>query len=197
MPVLECDVTAAREQLAAAGADIEEGNTDHEHWRAEYGDAVAVAYEGKLVVQGAQPTAITALLGDEGGHAELYFDGACRGNPGPAAIGWVIRTDDRIVDEGGERIGDSTNNRAEYEALLRALEVAADYGFDSIEARGDSELIVRQVRGQYDVNDPDLTERRVKVRERLAAFDEWELTHVPRELNNRADELANDALDDD
>jgi ribonuclease HI len=196
VPVIECDVDAARGELVAAGVSVEPGNTDHERWRATRGDAVAVAYDDKVVVQGATPTDITALLEDASGEATVYFDGACRGNPGPAAIGWVLASDGRVLEEGGETIGDATNNRAEYEALDRALSVAQDHGFDRITARGDSELIVKQVRGEYDVNDPQLRERRVSVMERLACFDEWDLEHVPRELNDRADELANRALDD-
>jgi ribonuclease HI len=108
----------------------------------------------------------------------------------------VIVTGDGIVDEGGRTIGRATNNQAEYEALIRALEVARDYSFDEVDVRGDSQLIVRQVRGQWDTNDPDLREHRVTVRELLGAFEEWSIEHVPREINDRADELANDALDD-
>ncbi|RXK48468.1 ribonuclease HI [Halorientalis pallida] len=197
MPVIECDVAEARERLADAGVDVRAGNTDHERWRATRGGATAVAYEDKVVVQGESPEAIEALLREEGGRAHVYFDGACRGNPGPAAVGWVVVTDDGIVTEGGERIGRATNNQAEYEALTKALDVARDFGFDTVEVRGDSELIVKQVRGEYDTNDPQLREHRVTVRELLAGFDDWTLTHVPREINERADELANDALDDD
>src|SRR6056297_1388121 len=195
MPVIECDVAAARDRLEAAGVEVRPGNTDHERWRADYADATAVAYDDKVVVQGSQPGRLEGLLRDAGGRAHVYFDGAARGNPGPAAIGWVIVTSDGIVAEGGERIGATTNNRAEYEALARALEVAADYGFDRVDVRGDSELIVKQVRGEYDTNNPELRERRVRVRELLAQFDEWSLSHVPREINDRADSLANEALD--
>lgn len=196
MPVLKCDTEEARERLAAAGAEIEAGNTDHERWRATHGEATAVAYEGKVVIQGTGTGRLEALLRDEGGRAHVYFDGAARGNPGPAAVGWVIVTDDGIVAEGGERIGETTNNRAEYEALVRALEVAADYGFDAVEVRGDSELIVRQVRGEYDTTDPGLREYRVRVRTLLDSFEEWSLSHVPREINERADQRANEAFDD-
>ncbi|AQL41975.1 ribonuclease H [Halorientalis sp. IM1011] len=197
MPVIECDVAEARERLADAGVDVQEGNTDHERWRATHGGATAVAYDDKVVVQGDSPEAIEALLRDGGGRAHVYFDGACRGNPGPAAVGWVVVTGDGIATEGGERIGRATNNQAEYEALTKALEVAGDFGFETVEIRGDSELIVKQVRGEYDANDPELREHRVTVRELLAGFDDWSLTHVPREINERADELANEALDDD
>jgi ribonuclease HI len=196
MPTVECDVEVARERLADAGATVEPGNTDHERWRAELGDATAVAYDGKVVVQGARPMDIEAVLREGGGRAHVYFDGASRGNPGPAAVGWVVVTDDGIVAEGGERIGTATNNQAEYEALRRALSAADRMGFDEVRARGDSELIVKQVRGAYDVNDPDLREKRVEVMSLLSGFDDWSLQHVPREINERADELANEALDD-
>jgi len=215
MPVVECDPDLARERLEAAGVVVGPGNTEHEEWRASHAGATAVAYEGKVVVQGADTARLAGLVrrgrgarsapdgtGGErseprvGGRAHVYFDGACRGNPGPGAIGWVVVTGDGIVSDGGKRIGKTTNNRAEYEALLQALEVARDYGFDEVEVRGDSELVVRQVRGAWDTDDPDLRERRIRARELLSSFDEWTIEHVPRELNERADELANEALDD-
>ncbi|WP_318566862.1 ribonuclease HI [Salinigranum marinum] len=196
MPSVECDPDAARRRLAAADVDVEPGNTEYERWRAARGDAVAVAYDDKVVVQGAQPVDLLALLREGGGRAHVYFDGASRGNPGPAAVGYAIVTADGIVAEGGERIGETTNNRAEYEALVRALEVARDHGFDEVDLRGDSELIVKQVRGEWNTNDPGLRERRVTVRELLSEFDRWSLEHVPREINDRADSLANRALDD-
>lgn len=197
MAVIECDPDAARARLEAAdaGVDIQPGNTEHECWRAEYGGATAVAYESKVLVQGQTPERLVALLREEGGRAHVYFDGASRGNPGPSAVGWVILTDEGIVSEGGERIDETTNNRAEYEALVRALTVAADHGFDSVSVRGDSELVVRQVTGAWNVNDPGLRERRVETLELLESFDEWSLTHVPREINERADKLANEAFD--
>jgi ribonuclease HI len=196
MPTVECDVEVARERLEDAGATVEPGNTDHERWQAELGEAVAVAYDGTVVVQGARPMDIEAVLREGGGRAHLYFDGASRGNPGPAAVGWVVVTDDGIVAEGGERIGTATNNRAEYEALLRALEATDRLGFGEVRVRGDSELVVEQVRGAYDVNDPDLREKRVAVMGLLEGFDEWSIQHGPREINDRADELANEAFED-
>lgn len=195
MPVIECDVEEARRRLEDEGLEIQQGNTEHERWRVERKGSTGVAYDGKVVVQGESPGRLTALLRPQSGRAHVYFDGASRGNPGPAAIGWVIVTDDGIVTEGNDCIGKTTNNRAEYEALIRALEVASEYGFDEVVCRGDSELIVKQVRGEYDANDPGMRERRIRVRELLAEFDEWSLSHVPREINERADELANDALD--
>jgi ribonuclease HI len=196
VPVIECDPDDARRRLETAGVAVEPGNTDHERWRASHGGATAVAYDGKVVVQGGDPNRLVGLLREGGGRAHVYFDGACRGNPGPAAVGYAIVTGDGIVAEGAKRIGRSTNNRAEYEALLRALEVAVDHGFGTVHVRGDSQLVVKQVRGEWDTNDPELRERRVRARELLDRFDEWTLEHVPREINARADELASDALDD-
>lgn len=195
MPVIDCDPTRARERLEAEGVDIRSGNTDHEQWRAEHDGAVAVAYEDSVVVQGSDPTRLAALLEDGSGRAYVYFDGASRGNPGPAAIGWVIVTDGGIVAEGSEQIGTATNNQAEYEALIRALETATEYGFDELVIKGDSELIVKQIRGEWDTNDPTLREKRVQVHELLGPIDTWSIDHVPREINDRADELANEAFD--
>ncbi len=198
MPVVECDVDAARERLEAAGASFSEGNSEYERWHADLGGAHAVAYDDKLVVQGGNPTDITAVVEpDRGGRVHAYFDGASRGNPGPAAVGWVLVSGDGIVAEQGETIGRATNNQAEYEALLAVLEAAVEFGFDEIEIRGDSQLVEKQVKGAWDTNDPELREKRVRVRELLERFEEWSLTHVPREVNDRADELANEALDDD
>lgn len=197
MPVVECDVEKAYEKLDAAGATFSDGNTAHEHWHANLGTAHAVAYDGKLVVQGTHPTEITAIvMENSGGRVHVYFDGASRGNPGPAAVGWVLVSGDGIVAEDGQRIGRATNNQAEYEALLTALKAADRFGFNELEIRGDSQLIVKQVKGSWKTNDPDLREKRVQVRELLEQFDDWTLTHVPREVNERADTLANEAFDE-
>jgi ribonuclease HI len=195
MPVIDCDPETARDRLAAEGIEIRPGNTDHELWRAEREGATAVAYEDSVVVQGSDPTRLVGLLQEGGGRAHVYFDGAARGNPGPAAVGWVLVTSDGIAAEGSERIGPATNNQAEYEALVRALEAALDYGFEELQIKGDSQLVVKQVRGEWDTNDPTLREKRVRVRELLDQVDEWSIGHVPREINDRADELANEALD--
>ncbi|MFC7059154.1 ribonuclease HI [Halovenus salina] len=195
MPVIECDPALARERLEAADIEPEAGNTDHERWRAERGDATAVAYDGKVVVQGGDTARLEALLREGGGRAHVYSDGASRGNPGPSAIGWVIVTGDGIATEGNKRIGDTTNNQAEYAGLIHALEVAEGYGFEEVEIRSDSELVVKQIRGEYDVNSPELREKRVQAMELLSGFESWSLEHVPRELNERADNLANEAFE--
>ena len=195
MPVIDCDPERARERLESEGVDVRPGNTEHELWRAERDGATAVAYDDSVVVQGSDPARLVGLLEDGGGRAHVYFDGASRGNPGAAAVGWVIVTGDGIAAEGSDRIGRATNNQAEYAALIAALEAAADYGFDELIIKGDSQLIVKQVRGEWDANDPTLREKRVRVRELLRRFEEWSLDHVPREINDRADELANEAFD--
>ena len=195
MPVIDCDPEAARGRLEAAGVDVDDGNTDHERWRARHADATAVAYDDRVVVQGGSPGRLVGLLEGGGGRAHLYFDGGSRGNPGPAAVGWVLVTGDGIAAEDGERIGRATNNQAEYAALVRGLEAAVDVGFDELAVRGDSELVVRQVRGEWNTDDPQLRERRIRARELLARVEEWSIDHVPREINDRADELVNDALD--
>ena len=195
MPVIDCDPELARERLEAEGVDVRPGNTDHELWRAEREGATAVAYEDSVVVQGSDPARLVGLLQGGGGRAHVYFDGACRGNPGPGAVGWVIVTGDGIAAEGSDRIGRVTNNQAEYEALTAALEAALDYGFEELRIKGDSQLVVKQLRGEWDTNDPTLRESRVRVRELLRDVGEWSIDHVPREINHRADELANEALD--
>ena len=195
MPVIECAPEQARAKLEEVGVEVQPGNTEHERWRAEDGDATAVAYDGKVVVQGRDTARLEGLLREGGTRAHLYFDGASRGNPGPAAIGWVIVTGDGIVTEGSKRIGDATNNQAEYEGLIHVLEIAGAYGFEEVDIRSDSELVVKQVRGEYSVNNPELRERRVRALELLQDFERWSLTHVPRELNERADNLANEAFD--
>jgi len=194
--VLECDPNEARTRLAEAGVDIDSGNTTHEMWRASHAGTTIVAYAGKVVVQGSSPQRTMALLRDTGGRVHVYFDGACRGNPGPASVGYVIVSGDGIVAEGGHTIGRTTNNQAEYEALVAALEVAVDTGADEVIIRGDSQLVARQVRGEWNTNDPDLRELRVTVHELLTNFSDWSIEHIPREINDRADQLATNALDE-
>ena len=196
MPVLQCDPEEAKARLNHAGISTEAGNTEYEQWRAVTDEATAVAYEDKVVIQGSNPVILMGLLNPQGGRASVYFDGASRGNPGPAAIGWVVATDDGIVTEGGEQIGHATNNEAEYRALLAGIEAATAYGFHEVHVQGDSELIVKQITGEYTVNALHLQELRVEAYELLESFDSWTITYIPREANERADALANDAFEE-
>ncbi|HKT83424.1 MAG TPA: ribonuclease HI family protein [Solirubrobacterales bacterium] len=126
----------------------------------------------------------------------VNVDGGARGNPGPAAIAAVIRDDGgEVLAEHGERIGRATNNVAEYRALLLGIERAAALGAGELELVGDSELVVKQVKGEYKVKDATMRELHAQVREALKGFDRWSIRHVRREHNAEADRLVNEALD--
>jgi len=126
----------------------------------------------------------------------VNVDGGARGNPGPAAIGVVLRgPDGELVAERGERIGRATNNVAEYRALLAGIMLAAEHGVSELELIGDSELIVRQVEGRYKVKDATMRELHAEAKRALADFDSWSIRHVRREQNADADRLVNEALD--
>jgi len=127
--------------------------------------------------------------------AVVKFDGGCSPNPGPAAIGYIVETDG-WNKEGSDHIGESTNNRAEYRALIRGLEVASEKGCTEVEARGDSELVVKQVRGEYGVNQPELRPLRDRVQELADEFEQFEIHYIPREENWEADELVEQAFSD-
>ena len=125
----------------------------------------------------------------------LYTDGAARGNPGSAAIGIVLTdTTGNRIEELGEAIGTTTNNEAEYRALLRGLEIASKHG-NEIEIRTDSELMARQLNGAYRVKAEHLKPLHEQARRAMAKFKSAKIAIIPRELNKRADALANQALD--
>jgi ribonuclease HI len=130
------------------------------------------------------------------GRITVNVDGGARGNPGPAAIGVVVRdADGKVLEECGERIGRATNNVAEYRALLLGIERAAGHGATELELIGDSELIVRQVEGRYKVKDATMKELHAKVKQALAGFESWTIRHVRRGQNADADRLVNEVLD--
>ena len=130
------------------------------------------------------------------GKLTVNVDGGARGNPGPAAIGVVVRNaDGAVVESVGETIGRATNNVAEYRALLRGIELASAHGADEVELIGDSELIVRQVEGRYKVKHADMKELHATAKQMLAGFDSWSIRHVKRAQNADADRLVNEALD--
>lgn len=127
----------------------------------------------------------------------LHCDGASRGNPGPAGIGVALYRDGETepVAAIGESIGRTTNNVAEYAALLRGLREALLRGASEIEVRTDSELMARQVQGRYKVNSPDLLPLFGEARLLLTKFDRATITHVLRGKNALADKLANQGID--
>jgi ribonuclease HI len=126
----------------------------------------------------------------------VNVDGGARGNPGPAAIGAVVQdANGEVLEEHGERIGVATNNVAEYRALLLGIARAAALGAGELELVGDSELIVRQVKGEYKVKDATMRELHSEVKRALQSFDSWSIRHVRRELNKEADRLVNAVLD--
>ncbi len=126
----------------------------------------------------------------------VNVDGGARGNPGPAAIAAVVATPGgEIVERTGETIGRATNNVAEYRALLLGIERARALGAREVELVGDSELVVKQVRGEYRVKDAGLRPLHAQVREALEAFERWSIRHVRREHNAAADALVNETLD--
>jgi ribonuclease HI len=123
------------------------------------------------------------------------IDGGSRGNPGPAAWGVVVLdAEGRAVEGFAGAIGRATNNVAEYTALLQALAIAVDRRADDVELLADSELVVKQVRGEYKVRHPDLIPLHAEAVRRIARFRRFKIGHVPREQNKAADKLVNRAL---
>jgi ribonuclease HI len=126
----------------------------------------------------------------------VNVDGGSRGNPGPAAIGVVVAgPDGAILDEVAEAIGVTTNNVAEYRALLLGLERARALGATEVEIVGDSELIARQLTGRYKVKHPAMKPLYLEAMDALRGFERWKIRTVPRALNADADALVNAALD--
>lgn len=128
-------------------------------------------------------------------HATLHFDGASRGNPGDAAFGFVLDIADGDTIERSNYLGELTNNEAEYHALERGLREASQRQLTSLTIYGDSELIIKQVRGEYDCNANNLQTLLDSVQSYLSEFDDVGIQHLPRSKNHLADDLANKALD--
>ena len=126
----------------------------------------------------------------------LHVDGGARGNPGPAAIGVVVSDPDgTTLEHVAEPIGVATNNVAEYRAVLRGLQRARALGAPEVELVGDSELVARQLSGQYKVKHPDMKVLHAEASQALAGFARWSIRTVPRAQNAGADALVNQALD--
>jgi len=127
--------------------------------------------------------------------AVLRTDGGSRGNPGPAGAGFVIEADGGIICRGGKFIDSATNNIAEYEAFIWGLENVAALGYTEVQVFADSELLVKQINGQYRVKNEGLKPLFVKALAQLRRFSAFDVTHVRREQNQDADTMANEAMD--
>jgi ribonuclease HI len=127
----------------------------------------------------------------------MYIDGAARGNPGPAGIGIVFKDSDNNVVMGTDKfIGDATNNVAEYTAFITGIEEAYKLGAKEISVNTDSELLAKQLGGEYKVKNPVLKNLHAKALGLLDGFDKVTITNIPRAENREADKLANKAIDD-
>jgi ribonuclease HI len=128
--------------------------------------------------------------------ARLSTDGGARGNPGPAAYGYVLETEEgTVIDARGEKIGVATNNVAEYRALIAGLEAALAHGVKELEVVSDSELLVKQMRGEYKVKNAALKTLSTQAAALGRGLDSVSYTAVRREHNELADRLVNEALD--
>src|SRR5271167_3581306 len=125
-----------------------------------------------------------------------YCDGGSRGNPGPAGFGVYIQdAHGETVGELSEFLGKKTNNFAEYSGLLAALNFALEQGYPRLKVISDSELMVKQIKGQYRVNSPELRPLYEEAKRRITRLDSFQIQHVLREKNREADRLANEAMD--
>ena len=127
--------------------------------------------------------------------AILYVDGAARGNPGPASIAAILKDEQgKPIASVSRCIGSTTNNQAEYKALIAALEKAASLDIREVEVRSDSELMVKQVTGTYRVKAAHLKPLFQQVMTLRGSFERFQIAHIPRQHNKEADRLANEAL---
>lgn len=127
----------------------------------------------------------------------IHTDGGARGNPGPAGIGVVIRDADTLetLEEHGEYVGETTNNQAEYRAVILGLTRAIALGADQVEIVTDSELLVKQAQGLYRVKNPGIVDRFQEMQHLCRQLKACRFRHVPREHNKRADYLSNVGMD--
>jgi len=151
-----------------------------------------------LVEAEEQPSpANTAGLPKNLHRVRLYSDGAARGNPGPSGAGAVlVAPSGQVVERLGKYLGVQTNNFAEYTALILGLQRASELGVDEVEVFADSELMIRQLSGRYQVKSTSLRPLYEQALRLLNGFSRVKLVHVPREMNAAADEMSNKAIDE-
>lgn len=126
---------------------------------------------------------------------QIYSDGGSRGNPGEAAIGFVLKDTQGVIYEYGEPIGIATNNVAEYRAVLSAIKTAKGFGFKEVELNLDSQLVERQLNGAYQVKSEELMPFYAEIKNEIKGLESFRANHIRRELNKDADRLVNLALD--
>lgn len=124
---------------------------------------------------------------------KLYTDGASKGNPGPSGVGYVIKKNSVVIEENGKSIGIATNNIAEYTALAEGLKRLLELKIKSIEVYSDSELMVKQINGEYQVKNSKIKPLYTQVKDLTKQFDYFSISHIPREKNSLADKLAKNA----
>jgi ribonuclease HI len=125
-----------------------------------------------------------------------FSDGGARGNPGPAGIGAVLYNEkNEIIERLSHYLGETTNNQAEYRALIMALEKAKELGAEEVSCFLDSELVVKQLKREYKVKNQELAPLFLKIHNISLDFKKLTFTHIPREKNKEADALANEAMD--
>lgn len=139
---------------------------------------------------------LLAVGAESGRKGSLRIDGASRGNPGPSAAAAILETaDGKAVEEVGLSLGRQTNNHAEYRALIIGLETALKHGFGTLQVYSDSQLLVRQMTGEYKVRHPEIAVLKEQADLLVERFKSVGFHHVPREQNSHADALANKVLD--
>jgi len=176
---------AARQSAEELDASMNESKVERERKKRE---RAAQAVEARAAEQeaAARPPRV-----------RLYVDGAARGNPGPAGAGAVIvNAEGHIVAKMGKFLGDNTNNYAEYMGLILGLRRAKAMGLKELEVLSDSELMVRQLNGQYQVKAENLRPLHEEARALLAVIPQADIRHIPREDNAAADEMSNRAIDE-
>ena len=128
--------------------------------------------------------------------AEIYIDGASRGNPGSSGLGVLIKDSEGNIHKVKRFLGIQTNNQAEYEALIAALNSAEKLQLNDLKIHTDSLLLANQINGNWRVKDAKIAVLHKKARELIKDFSQVEVKHIPRELNREADKLANQAIDE-
>lgn len=192
-----------------AVAEVAEERQHHPRWQNDWNKVkiwLSTHSEGKATEKDQQLSKAIDVIykdynkapaGTKLSEAKLYTDGGSRGNPGPSAGAFVIcKTDDNVVEKSGFYIGITTNNQAEYQALLQGLKRSQAVGIRKLNVFIDSELIVKQLNGLYKIKNEGLKPLYRQIKDLATSFEEVSFTHVPRALNKDADAEVNRILDE-